>query len=313
MKWLASWDGFVRVVEGGSMAAAARNLGCTRAQVSKQVGDLERAFGVRLFERSTRKLILTPAGETFLQHALRALEAIETTEVAVKNLGEIPRGVLRVSATVTFGRRFIAPLIPDILARYPELECELILSDEMVDLLDDNIDLSLRMTKAPPEDAVARKVVELRRVICASPAYLARHGVPEGPQDLMHHQCFSYVLRDGRIWHLLDRQGNEVGIPVRSRLQYNSQDCILEAVLDGHGIAILPTYLCSEELAAGRLQAVLADYEPNIVFGRNVYACYTPSRVRVPKVRVFLDALERQFCPLPPWERASSGEQAIRT
>ena len=112
MAWLNSWDSFVKVVECGSMAAAARRLDCTRAQISKQVGELERAFGVRLFERSTRRLSLTPSGEIFYQHARRALEAVESTEVAVKNLGDVPRGLLRVSASITFGRLYVAPLLP---------------------------------------------------------------------------------------------------------------------------------------------------------------------------------------------------------
>lgn len=302
MDWLNGWDSFVKVVEGGSMAAAARGLGCTRAQISKQVAELERAFGVRLFERSTRRLALTPAGEVFLQHAQRALEAVEDTRVAVKNLGEVPRGVLRISATITFGRKYIAPLLPDICARHPELNCELILTDQVIDLVDDNIDLALRMTKAPPEDAVARKVADLRRVICAAPAYLAAHGTPRSPQELVQHQCFSYVMRDDQRWRLVDREGIEIAIQVRSRFQYNNADCMCEAVLAGHGIAILPTYLCSTELADGRLRRVLEEYEPVTVFGRHLYACYTPSRVRAPKVRVFLEELERRFQPVPPWE-----------
>lgn len=304
MTWLPAWDSFVRVVEGGSMAAAARQMGCTRAQISKQIAELERVFGVRLFERSTRRLALTPAGEVFHQHALRALEAVTGTEIAVRNLGEAPRGILRVSATVSFGRHCVAPLLPELVAAHPELECELLLSDDIVDLVGDNIDLALRMTRLPPEDAVARRIVSLRRVICAAPAYLASHGTPRSPQDLPQHQCLSYVLRDNKVWSLLDQRGMEVRVPVTSRIQFNSGDCMLDAVVAGHGIAILPTYLCHRELATGALHTVLDDYEPKFVFGREVYACYTPSRVRVPKVKVFLDALLARFQPVPPWERA---------
>jgi len=170
MAWLRSWESFVKAVEAGSMSAAARRLDCTRAHISKQIGELEHAFGVRLLERSTRKLRLTPSGEVFYQHALRALEAVETTAVAMRNLGDAPRGILRISATVTFGRMYIAPLIPKLVARYPELCCELILTDQLVNLVDDNIDLALRMTKTPPEDAIARPLVTLKRVICAARA-----------------------------------------------------------------------------------------------------------------------------------------------
>lgn len=305
MSWLKSWASFVKVVESGSMAAAARRLDCTRAQVSKQVGELEQAFGVRLFERTTRRLSLTPSGEVFYQHALAALEAVESTELAVRNLGDMPRGTLRISASLSFGRLYVAPLLPRLAATYPHLRCELVLTDQMVDLVEEKIDLALRLTKAPPEEAVARKLVFLKRVICAAPAYLAVHGEAKSPPELAEHQCFDYGVVNGgdAEWRLTDRHGAEISVAVGGSFQFNNVDCILQAVLDGHGIAILPTYLCAAELARGDLQVILADYEPRSNFGQYLYACYTPSRVRLPKVRVFLDELERLFTPLPPWER----------
>ncbi|MBL8445953.1 MAG: LysR family transcriptional regulator [Zoogloeaceae bacterium] len=301
--WLPAWECFIRVAAAASMASAARELGCTRAQVSKQMAELERSFGVRLFDRSTRRISLTPAGEVFQQHALRTLEAIAGTEVALSNLGDAPYGTLRVSATVSFGRRCIAPLLPGLLANHPDLDCELILTDSVVDLVGDNIDLALRMTRLPPEDAVARRILSLRRVICASPAYLERHGEPTDPQALPHHQCFSTVLRDDHIWLLRDAIGREIRIPISSRLNFNNVEAIYDAVLAGHGIAILPTYLCHPELARGELRALLKAYEPTTVFGSELYACYTPSRVRVAKVKVFLDALQGHFSTALPWDR----------
>ena len=305
MSWLASWETFVKVVESGSMAAAARRLDCTRAQVSKQIGELERRFGVRLFDRSTRKLFLTPSGEVFYQHALRALESVELTEVAVRNLGDVPSGLLRISASVVFGRIWLAPLLPRLTARYPELECELILTNTLVDLAEDRIDLALRFCKTPPEDVVAKRIFTMETVICAAPAYLARHGAPRQPRELVDHQCFSFLLSDNRIWHLLDRTGAEVAIPVRGRIQFNEPASILDATLAGHGLAILPTYLCCNELADGRLVRVLTDYTPRIDFGRHLYACYMPSRARLPKVKVLLDELEAMLKPVPPWGKLS--------
>lgn len=301
MPWLSSWETFVKVVESGSMASAARRLDCTRAQVSKQVAELERRFGVRLFERSTRKVSLTPSGEVFYQHALRTLEAIDATEVAVRNLGDEPRGLLRISATVAFGRMYVAPLIPGIVARYPDLECELILDDRTVDLVDDRIDLAIRMTRDPPQDAVVRRLISVQRVICAAPAYLATHGEPQTPAELEGHQCFSYLLTDGNVWRLADRQGKETDVAVRSRFRFNEIACLHDAVRNGHGLAILPLYICGADLASGALKPVLADFEPVVSFGRHIYACYTPSRVRAPKVAVFLAELERMLSPAPPW------------
>ncbi len=302
MAWLGSWDSFVKVVEAGSMAAAARRLDCTRAQISKQIGELEREFGVRLFERSTRRLSLTPSGEVFLQHAQRALEAIQSTEVALRNQGDAPRGVLRISASITFGRMYVAPLLPQIVAKYPELSCELVLTDALVDLVEDNIDLALRLTKAPPEDAVARKLVHMKRVICGTPAYFAAHGKPKTPHDLIHHQCFTMLPGEGgQLWRMVDGKGEEIRVPVLSKFAFNNVDCILNAVLGGHGLGMLPTYLCGPDLARGSLVGVLDDYEPLSSVGRYLYACYTPNRVRVPKVRAFLAELEALFDPLPPW------------
>ncbi len=311
MNWLSSWESFVRVVETGSMAAAARRLDCTRAQISKQVADLEREFGVRLFERSTRKLALTPSGEVFHQHALRALDAVASTEIAVRNLGDTPSGLLRISASLTFGRMYIAPLLPRITAQHPELDCELILTDQLVDLVDDNIDLALRHTKAPPEDAVAKRLVTLSRVLCATPEYLATHGQPEHPSELARHSCFGYRQAEAsNTLELIGRNGDQVSVPVTSRFRFNNLDCVLDAVLAGHGLAILPTYLAGPEIQRGRLQTILDDYEPQTGFGRQLYACYTPSRVRLPKVRVFLEELERLFNPQPPWENFRSADRS---
>lgn len=304
MHWLDSWEAFIRVAEHGTMAAAARALGCSRAQISKQIGELERSLGAQLFERSTRALRLTAAGAAFMPHARAALQAVSGAEMAVRNLDDAPRGVLRISATVVFGRRFVAPLLPALLARHPELSCELILSDDLVDLIDDDIDVALRMTRLPPQDAIARELTPLRRVICASPAFLATHGVPDAPHALAGMPCFGYLGRDGGVWRLRGPDGAELAVPIHGRLQFNNPECMLEAVLAGHGIAILPTYLCSEALASGKLQAVLQDYEPATVFGQHLYACYTRNRARLPKVRVFIEALERSLQPIPPWERA---------
>lgn len=307
MGWLASWESFVKVVESGSMAAAARRLDCTRASVSKQVAELERSLGARLLERSGRRLSLTPSGEVFHQHALRVLEAVASTEIALRKLGDTPSGLLRVSASITFGRMYVAPLLPRLTARYPDLECELILTDQLVDLIDDNIDLALRHTKAPPEDAVARKLVAVRRVLCAAPSYLAEHGEPETPGDLARHPCFGYQQGSGHDIELAGPGGEVVGVRVSSRFCFNSLDCVLDAVLAGHGVAMLPTYLCGPEIRRGRLRAVLEDHEPQTGFGRHIHACYTPSRVRLPRVRVFLDELKRQLAPVPPWELPGAG------
>ncbi len=301
--WLPAWQAFVKAVETGSMAAAARHLGCTRAQVSKQVADLEAAFGARLLERSTRRLRLTPAGEIFHHHALAALEAVATTQIAVGNQGETPLGVLRVSATMTFGRLYVAPLLHKVVAEHPGLTGELILSDQLVDLEAEDIDLALRMTRVPPQDVVVRRLATVQRVICASPAYLAAHGTPTHALELAQHQTLSYLMTEDHRWHVVGPQGDEFVHTATSRLRFNSVDCMVDAALAGYGIAILPVYLASPLLREDRLVPVLPDHVSHTQFGSHLYACYTPSRVRIAKVRVMLQALSELLEPLPPWAR----------
>ncbi len=286
------------------MVAAARALGCTRAQVSKQVADLEVRLGTRLLERSTRRLRPTPDGEVFLQHARQALDSVAAAQIALRHQGDMPNGVLRISATVTFGRTYIAPLLPRLLAEHPQLVCELILTDQLVDLVEDQVDLALRMTRNPPQDAVARRIAAIERGVYAAPAYLAEYGLPGDVHDLVRHQTLSYLLTDEHRWRLQDAAGAEHLLPATSRLRLNSTDCLLEAALAGHGLAILPVYLTAQHVAAGRLRPVLPELQPITPHGNAIYACYTPSRVRSPKVRVLLDALRTLFEPVPPWERA---------
>ena len=303
MAWLNTWDAFVKTVESGSMAAAARRLDCSRAQVSKQLAELEQSLGVRLLERTTRRLNLTPGGEVFYAHALRVLENIREAELALQNMAESPRGVLRISASVSFGRLHVAPLLPRIADAYPQLHIELVLNDRSTDLIDEKFDLGLRLTDAPPENVVARKLAVVRRVICASPAYLAARGTPACPADLLHHHCFAYShARTQSEWRMANAAG-EISVPVAGKFQINNVDSIQEAVLQGHGLAILPTYLCGPHLASGALVPVLAEFEPVTSFGRHVYACYPASRVQLPRLTVVLNALGEYFGTVPPWER----------
>lgn len=303
MSWLPSWTAFLATIDTGSMASAGRKLGTTRAQISKQIAELEALMGSRLLERSTRRLTLTPAGDVFAQHARRTLQTIDQAETAVRNLGDQPRGVLRIAATMTFGCVQIAPLIPELLQRHPELRCELRLSDQVVDLLDDDIDVALRMTRSLSDDLIAKPLLDLRRMICASPSYLRDRARPQTPADLQAHACFSYLLGEDRIWHLRDPQGREHRLAVQHPFETTSLDVLYNACLAGLGLAILPAYLCAPAVADGRLVTVLNDYQPQVRFGSTVYACYAPSRRRSPKVQALLALIEQRWLPVPPWEQ----------
>lgn len=303
MLGLADWQAFVCVVESGSMAAAARKLDWSRAQVSKRLAELERNLGMRLLERTTRSLRLTPGGEVFYPHALRVLAELAETELALQRMVATPRGILRLTAPVTFGRLHVAPLLSGLAEQYPELHCELVLNDRLVNVAEEGFDLAIRLTDAPPLDLVAKQLADVRRVICASPDYLQRMGQPQQPADLSHHHCFAYShASTASDWHLRGPRGEET-IAVRGKFQVNHVETIMAAVLQGDGIAILPDYLCSRELAQGTLLPVLPEFEPVTRFGRHVYACYAATRAQLPKLRVCLAALTAQFAPLPPWRR----------
>lgn len=313
MAWLDAWEAFVRTVEAGSMAAAARRLDCSRAQISKQLAELEKSFGARLLERTTRRLNLTPAGELFYQHALRVLDEIKETELALHNVVATPRGVLRISASVTFGRLHVAPLLPGIAEAYPQLQCELVLTDRPINVVEEKFDLVLRLTDTPPENLVARKLAVVERVMCASPRYLVTMGEPKSPQDLAHHHCFTYLsARSESEWRLAAPSGEVLSIPVRGKFQVDNVDSIHQAVLQGHGIAILPTYLCGAELACGELVHIMRDYQPMPSFGRHLYACYPANRAKLPKLQVILRRLEEYFSPVPPWERSPAAAGSSR-
>ena len=303
MRWLLEWDAFVKTVDGGSMAAAARQMDCSRAQISKMLAELERTLGSRLLERTTRSQKLTPSGEVFYQQAIRVLAEIDETEVALQSVISVPRGIVRISAPVTFGRLHVAPLLSAIANRYPELSCELVLNDRLVNVAEENFDLAVRLTDTPPEDLVAKKLAVIRRFICASPAYLQRMGTPKHPKDLTKHCCFAYShAKTLSQWRLAGPRGAET-VSVRGKFQVNHVETVLTAALQSDGIAILPDYLCSQQLARGDLLHIMQDYEPITSFGRYVYVCYSSNRIRLAKFRIVLSALQEHFTPDAPWMR----------
>ncbi len=305
--WLPEWNAFVKTVDSGSMAAASRRMDCSRAQISKMLAELERTLGVRLMERTTRSQKLTPSGEVFYQQALRVLAELDATEHALQGVIAIPRGVVRISAPVTFGRMHLAPLLSDVASRYPELDCELVLSDQLVNVADEGYDLAIRLTDKPPEDLVAKKLAEVRRLICASPAYLERSGWPKVPKDLVKHCCFAYLhAKTMSEWRLSGPRGVET-VPIRGKFQVNHIETVMSAALQGDGIAILPDYLCSRELERGDLVHVMRDYAPVTNFGGGVYACYPNNRVRLAKFRVVFSALQEYFMSNSPWGGAGKG------
>ena len=300
MDRLAGIPAFEGVVAAGSFAGAARALGLSVAAVSKQVRGLEDRLGVRLLQRTTRQVRLTDAGERFHERCRRILADLEEAEREVAARQETARGRVRVSAPMSFGERHLGPLVSAFLARHPDVEIDLVLDDRFVDLLAEGFDVAVRIAELRDSSLVARRLCASRRVLCASPAYLARHGTPAAPDDLPAHRCIGYAyMASGCDWPFRARDGRRL-VRVRGPVMSNNGDVLRVLALDGCGIALLPTFLVSDDLHAGRLREVL----PDQLDGDPALWVLHPSRRHVPlAVRAFVDVVVARFAGVAPWDR----------
>lgn len=304
MQHLTEMSIFAKVVEAKSFSAAARGLKLTKSAVSKQVSRLEQALGARLLNRTTRTLSLTEAGGAVYEHCARIVAEAEAAELSVSRLAAAPRGVLRLSAPVTFGKMHIAPAIPEFLRRYPDIQVRISLLDRFVDLAEEGYDLAIRLTQKPGENLVARKLASIRYVICASPDYFTQVGVPKTPADLARHNCVTYGSESlGERWQFEGPQGR-IAVRVKGNFQINSSEAIRQALLDGIGIALVPTLTVGADLQSGALKIVMRRYRPVGPFSSDAYAVYLPNRQLSPKVRVFIDFLVERFGKVPYWDAA---------
>ncbi len=293
---------FARAVEEGSFSAAARDLDLTPSAVSKQIRRLEDRLGVRLFNRTTRRISLTEAGQAYYERCARIIQEIEEAEEAVTSLNENPRGTLRVAATVAFGRVEVLPRINEFLERYPEINVEFELTDRHVDLVDEGIDVAIQWREQMDDPSlIARKLCVNRRIICAAPSYLERHGTPRSPEELLEHNCLTLSeLELFNDWEFEDEVGGRRVLHVSGNFRANTADAVYEAVLSGAGLARLSTWLVVPDIRAGRLVPVLPEYpHENSAF----YVLYPHRRHLSRKVRTFVDFLVEVFTPVPPWER----------
>lgn len=291
---------FVAVVDAGSFTRAAERLKVSRPAVSKQVSRLEESLGVRLLQRTTRRLSLTEAGRIFHAGASRGLEDLAEARAEVSRLQEQPRGVLRINVPMSFGILHIAPLLPEFMREYPELSVELDLNDRKLDVIEEGFDASVRISDLPDSTLVARRLAPCRHAIVAAPAYLEHRGAPEKPMDLQGHEVLSYSLQQSALqWHFLDPDGQPEQVTVSGRLQVNNSLALREALLAGVGLARTPTFLVGEDLREGRLIAVLPDYRSLEV---SIYLVYPQRRHLSPKVRAFADFLVSKIKDPPYWD-----------
>lgn len=285
---LAGFAVFAAVVEAGSFTRAAAALGMTPSAVSKAVGRLEARLGARLLNRTTRRLGLTEAGQSFHDRCLRILAEAEEAERAVSALQRAPHGTLRVNAPVIFGMEYLAGVLPDFMARYPEVTVELSLNDRYVDLVEEGYDVAVRIGRLAPSSLMARKLCDSRHVVCAAPAYWARHGRPAHPAELARHPCLLYsYLSTGDEWRF-DGPDGPVGIRVSGPLRSNNGEVLRTAAVAGRGVALLPLFSCWRDLETGRLEPALTQY---VSPPGGIYAVWPHDRRPLAKVRAFVDFL----------------------
>lgn len=292
---------FAEVAQRSSFSEAAQDLRMSTATVSRKIAELEAMLGVRLFERSTRRVSLTEIGRVFHERCTQVLHLAEESALAVQELHSEPRGTLRVTAPILFGTRHLSPVIGAFMERHPSVAVELHLSDQLESLSTGHFDVAVRITNHLDDNVVARRLTVIDWTVCASPAYLSRHGVPEAPADLAKHDCYHYpsVIKQGR-WSFT-RADQEITVAIQGRLRVNSSQVIAERVQGGMGIGLLPNYLIGPALREGRLQALLPGYKPTA--NSALYALSLPNRYTTAKVQRFLDALRAAFTEPPVWDR----------
>ena len=297
MDRLHAMEVLIATVEAGSLSAAGRRLGMPLATVSRRISELEARLGARLLNRSGRKLALTEAGELYVAACRRILEDVQEAERAASGEYHLPRGDLYVTAPVVFGRLHVVPVAAEFLKAHPEIDIRLALSDRVATLLDERLDLAVRIGVLPDSGLVATRVGSIRRVVCASPAYFAARGIPKQPDDLQRHDCITFEgLSALRTWTFADGR-REAAVTVRSRLAVNTAEAAIEAAVAGLGVTRVLSYQIAEAVTGGKLAMALEEFEPrpwpvNLVYagGRLV-----PQKLRafvafaVPRLRRRLD------------------------
>mgnify|MGYP006271823903 FL=1 len=300
MDRLAAIEAFVQVAETGSFSEAARRLRASKSVISRQVSTLEAELGARLFHRTTRSLTLTEAGQGYFSRVGQILTDLEEANLAVTQLQSAPRGKLRINAPMSFGFLHLASALPDFMARYPEVELDVSMTDRFVDLVDEGFDVAVRIAALQDSSLIARRLAPIRLAVCASPAYLKQKGEPRDPQDLHAHTCIlNSNMATAQEWKFMGRDGKPLAVKVESKISINNGDAMRIAALGGLGLTILPTFIVGRDLQSGALVSVLSEY---LAQPLALHALYPHARHLSPKVRAFVDFLAERFGPRPYWD-----------
>jgi DNA-binding transcriptional LysR family regulator len=293
---------FAQVVEAGSFAKAAERLSLSTSAASRHVAQLEAHLQTRLLNRTTRRVSLTESGRAFYERVVQLLADLVEAEQEAASAAVAPRGTIRLTTSVNFGVRHVAPAIAAFMAEHREVRFDVSLSDRIVDLVEEGFDVAIRIGGPGADNLVARKLGETRLVPCASPGYLAEHGVPRTPEELAAHNCFTYeYVKPRNAWRFRDRSGAERTVRVSGRLHSNNGDLLAEAAASGAGIVFEPTFIVGPEVRAGRLVPLLQEFVPSAV---PIYAVYPSRKHLSAKVRRFVEFLIERFAQSRDWSSA---------
>lgn len=304
MDRLRAFEVFVNVVARGSFTRAADALDTSPANVTRYVNELESHLGTRLLNRSSRRLSLTEAGEALYERAKSILEEVAETEALATTASRQSRGRLRINAPLSFGILVLAPLWPRFMAKYPDIELDIVLIDRIVDIVEEGYDLAIRISRSGSTAHIARRLSRSRNMVCASPAYLAAHGMPAVPADLAHHVCLGYTYgATADEWQFVGPGGAHESVRVRWAMRANNGDTARAAALAGAGIVWQPSFLIGGDVRAGRLVEVMPGYRmPDI----DIQAIYASRRHLSAKVRLMVDFLAEAFDGNPAWDGATA-------
>jgi DNA-binding transcriptional LysR family regulator len=290
---LSEMRAFVRAIECGTFAGAAGDLQLTPSAVSKLIARLEARLGVRLVNRTTRKLSLTPEGETYFQSGRQLVHALDALEQEVAASASRPRGLLRVNTPVPLGVHHLAPALNEFHRRYPDVRVNLSLTDRFVDFYAEQIDVAVRMGPLSDSRLMSRKIADIEAVLSASPRYIEEFGIPKTAADLVHHRCIVFTAPGRDRWPFRTADGSLQHVEVAATFASDSLQCILQLALEGGGIARLADFLVADSIRAGKLVQLLVGQ--HVAEPASVFALFAPGTQRIPKVRVFLDFLVENF------------------
>ncbi len=306
---LAAMRVFSAVVDAGSFAGAADTLDLSRGMATRYVAQLEAHLGVRLLNRTTRRLSLTEAGSDAYQRAAQILAMVEEAETSAAQGASVPRGTLRVSAPVAFGAKHLGAAITEYLARHPEVAIDMSLNDRVVDLVEEGFDLAIRVAAEIDPGLVARKLTRARILACASPGYLKKHGAPKSPAELAQRNCLAYTYSVLQNDWRFRKKGAERSVRVSGNFRSNNGDILVNAAVAGLGVVIQPSFLAFEALRRRELVRILPDWEADEL---TVFAVYPHRKFLPPKVRSFIDFLAERFGPEPYWDADLPSSPLIR-